>query len=156
MSFYIKYLVDVLGKNYLGLEIPNNVIERFLEKLMEIVGYDEYELLTYNQQKRDNNKYHLTLINVMEFNKLSNEIGMSKFINSLDKIFNYEIDDLSLKGIGSISDNINITYFIVCESDKLDAVRERYNLPKRDLHITIGFNKKDVFSKRKNEVKWIL
>jgi hypothetical protein len=75
-----------------------------------------------------------------------------KFINSLEPIFKYEIDDLEMLGIGTASKGDNTTYFIVCNSDKLDAVRTRCELPKFDFHVTLGFNLKDVFSVRKNEV----
>jgi hypothetical protein len=77
---------------------------------------------------------------------------MDKFINSLESIFHYEIDDLYMRGIGTATKNTNTTYFIVCNSDKLDAIRKRFNLPEHDFHITLGFNLKDVFGVRKNEV----
>ena len=104
------------------------------------------------QQLRDHNKHHITLINVMEYNKLSKELGMDKFINSLDKVLEYPIDDLKMLGVGTAVKNENRAYFIVCKSDKLDAVRNRYGLEPRDLHITIGFKYKDLFGVRKNEV----
>jgi hypothetical protein len=34
----------------------------------------------------------------------------------------------------------------------LDAIRTRFDLPKQDFHITLGFKWKDVFGVRKNEV----
>jgi hypothetical protein len=48
--------------------------------------------------------------------------------------------------------NENRTFYIVCQSDKLEAVRKRYDLPEHDFHITLGFKFKDVFGVRKNEV----
>jgi len=149
---YITHIKDSIGLNYLGLKIPNNIIDPYLIKLKEI-SKDEYDNLVLNQQIRDREEYHITLINVSEYNKLIKEMG-SNFVNSLHTIFNYEIDDLELLGIGSATRSSNIAYFIVCKSDKLDAIRLRYNLSKRDFHITIGFLKKDVFGVNKSEVKW--
>jgi hypothetical protein len=80
------------------------------------------------------------------------EKGMDNFVNSLDDVLKYEIDDLKLKGIGSATKNENRSYFIVCESDKLDTIRDRYELNKFDFHITLGFKWKDVHGVRKNVI----
>lgn len=151
---YIRYIKDSIGNNYLGLKIQNDVVIPYLERLKEIT-MEEYDNLVLNQQIRDNEEYHITIINVAEYNKLLKDMG-SNFVNSLHHIFNYEIDDLELLGIGSATRNNNIAYFIVCNSEKLDAIRTRYNLPKHDFHITIGFNPRDVFGHVgiKSEVKW--
>jgi hypothetical protein len=154
MKKYINYLKDVIGNNYLGIKFTTEEVKLFLDKLKDEMG-DEYDTLTTNQQNRDKG-YHMSLLPVAEYNKISKDVGMSNFVNSLDKIFNYEVDDLELKGIGTGFDKKrgNNTYFIVCSSDKLDALRARYNLSRKDLHITIGFNKKDVFGVDKSIVKW--
>ena len=95
MICYLTYLKDSIGNNYLGISIPNGVVEPILNELKEIIGEDDYEIYTSNQQKRDHNSYHVTVINVMDYNKLSKDLGMDKFINSLEPVFKYEIDDLS-------------------------------------------------------------
>lgn len=151
MIHKIEYITDVIGNNYLGIDIKGNTIQPFLNELKDILG-DDYLKYTELQQLRDHNKHHITLINVMEYNKLSKELGMDKFINSLDKVLEYPIDDLKMLGVGTAVKNENRAYFIVCKSDKLDAVRNRYGLEPRDLHITIGFKYKDLFGVRKNEV----
>jgi hypothetical protein len=151
MTYYINYIKDILGNNYLGVNIPNGSIQLLLNELKEDIG-DDYNLFTENQQRRDNGDYHITVINVAEYNKLSNDMGMDVFTNSLTRVFKYEIDDLKLMGIGTATRNENRAYFIVCNSEKLDAIRTRFELPKKDLHITIGFKYKDVFGVRKNQV----
>lgn len=152
MIYYLTYLKDKVGQNYLGLEIPTDIVEAYLNKLKEILSEDDYNTFTQNQQTRDSGHHHITVINVMDYNRLSKEIGMDKFINSLEPIFHYEIDDIEMPGIGTATKEPNSTYFIVCNSDKLDAIRTRFGLPKQDFHITIGFNPKDVHGVRKNEV----
>jgi hypothetical protein len=128
------------------------MVDSFLNELKEIIGEDDFEVYTKNQKNRDHGSYHITVINVMDYNKLSKEMGVDKFINSLEPIFKYEIDDLKLLGIGTATKNENRAYFIVCESEKLESIRNRYNLPKHDFHITIGFKWKDVFGVPKNQV----
>ena len=152
MIYNLTYLKDRVGQNYLGLEIPTDIVDPYLTKLKDILGEENYNIFTQNQQTRDSSHYHITVINVMEYNRLSKEIGIDKFINSLEPILHYEIDDLEMKGVGLATKEPNSAYFIVCESDMLDAIRTRFDLPKQDFHVTLGFNPKDVFGVAKNKV----
>jgi hypothetical protein len=151
MSTYIQYLKDTLGSNFLGLKIYQTQVDSFLETMRKVLG-DNFEIYTNNQKLRDKDGYHLSVISVIEYDNLCREQSIDKFINSLEAIFNYEIDDLKLLGLGKASDSVNTSYFIVCNSDKLNQIREKYDLPKTDLHITLGFKWKDVYGVRKNEV----
>lgn len=151
MINFVTYVKDVVGNNYLAIKFDKGTIETYLNQLKEIIGSD-FENFTENQQKRDGGSHHMTVINVMDYNKLSKEVGMDKFVSSLDSVFNYEIDDLKFMGIGTAERNTNRAYFIVCKSDKLDAIRTRYGLKDHDFHITLGFKHKDVFGVRKNEI----
>lgn len=151
MKYNLTYLKDSLGNNYLGLNIPKEDIEPYLQNLRDILG-EEYDIFTLNQQTRDHNSYHITVINVMDCNRLSKEMGMSNFVESIELVFDFEIEDLEMLGLGTASNKGNTAYFVVCQSDSLDAVRTRFNLPKQDFHITLGFNAKDVFGVPKNEI----
>lgn len=152
MVFYVTYLRDTIGSNYLGIKIDNQTVEPYLNKLRDILSEDEYEVFVGNQQKRDHGSYHITVINVMDYNKLANQFGVSKFVNSLEPVFTYEINDLKMLGIGTAKKNENQAYFVVCNSDKLKSIRDKYELPDQDFHITLGFKWKDVFGIRKNKV----
>ena len=151
MIFYTTYLKDVIGNNYLGISIPNDFVTPYLNELKDILGEDEYEIFTKNQQTRDHDSYHITVINPMDYNKLCKE-KMSEFVSSLEKVFKYEIDDIKFLGVGTAQRNENRTYFIVCNSEKLTAIRNRYDLGPQDFHVTLGFKWRDVFGVRKNEV----
>lgn len=152
MTYYITHLKDVVGNNYIGIKIPNEVAQPYLNFLKEEIGEDNFNKYTENQQRRDNGDYHITVVNVADYNRLSKEMGIDRFVNSLDNIFKYEIDDLKMKGVGTAVKNENRAYFIVCDSDKLEAVRCRYELNTHDFHVTLGFSPRDVFGVRKNEV----
>jgi len=151
MIHRLEYLKDTVGNNYIGVNIYVDMAQPYLERLKNIIG-DEYDIYIKNQQNRDHGHYHITVVNVMEYNKLSNEIGMDKFINSLEAAFDFEFDDVKFLGIGTAEKGGNRTYFIVVKSDKLQEVRNKYGLPEQDFHVTIGFKWKDVFGVRKNEV----
>lgn len=152
MTYYLTYLKDTIGNNYVGINVPTAVVEPHLEKLKEILGEEDYEIFTQNQKMRDHGHYHITVINVMDCNRLSKEMGMVDFVKSVELAFEYPVEDLEMLGVGTASKNGNTAYFIVCQSDSLDAVRTRFNLPKQDFHTTLGFNTKDVFGVPKNVV----
>jgi hypothetical protein len=153
MIYYPTYTQDVIGNNYLALKFDLQTIKPFLEQLKEIIDNDAlYDEMTSYQQQRDHDSYHSTIINVMDYNRLSKELGMDKFINSLESVFKYPIDDLKMMGIGTAQKNENQTYFIVLKSEKLESIRKKYNLPEHDFHVTLGFKYKDVFGVRKNTV----
>ena len=152
MTFYVTHLRDVIGNNYLGLDIPVSVVQPHLNELRDILGEDDYVKFTENQIKRDGGHYHITVINVADYNHLSKNMGIDKFVNSLDPILKYPIDDLKLLGVGRAQKNENTAFFIVCDSAKLEAIRNRYELQKQDFHVTLGFNFRDVFGVPKNEL----
>lgn len=152
MIHYITHIKDVLGNNYLGINIQEEVVSPFLKELKEILGEENYEEFTNYQQKRDSGKWHMTVINVIDYNRLSKQMGIDKFVSSLDSVFKYEIDDLKMLGIGTAERNGNRAYFVVCISEKLDALRKRYGLSEHDFHITLGFRHKDIFGVPKNEI----
>ena len=152
MTYNLTYLKDTIGNNYVGINIPEDVVQPHLEKLKDILGEEDFEIFTQNQKMRDHGHYHITVINVMDCNRLSKEMGMSNFVKSVELAFEYTVEDLELLGVGTASKNDNTAYFIVCQSDSLDAVRTRFNLTKQDFHITLGFNAKDVFGVPKNVV----
>lgn len=148
----IGYLKDVSGNNYIGVDIPKLMVDPFLDKLKSILGVDDYLRYTEMQKNRDHGKYHITLIPVHELNMLINKLGHSSVLNKLELILDKSFDDLKFMGLGKASDGDNNAYFIVVKSEFLDMIRESYDLPKKDLHITVGFKNKDIFNVRKNIV----
>jgi len=152
MTHYVEHVKDAIGQNYLGIKIDKLEALPFLERLKSILNEEEYDLYTGNQQARDHGVYHMTVINAMDYGRLTKSMGMDKFVAALQPIFEYEIDDLEMLGVGKAESKGNAAYFVVCQSDKLEALRDRFELPKHDFHITLGFDKKDVFGVPKNEI----
>jgi hypothetical protein len=152
MTNFITHVKDRLGNNYLGVKIPHNLVEPHLDNLKDLIGELDFEEFTKNQKTRDGGQYHLTVINVMDYNRLMKEMGVDNFVNSLDKVLTTEIDDLRMVGVGTAAKMGNRAYFIVCKSDKLGAIRKRFELPDHDFHVTLGFKEKDVFGVRKNQI----
>ncbi len=148
MNFNINWIKDKLGGNYIGIDIKEESIQKYLTEL-KLILKDEYETYREYQSRRDSGKFHLTIINTNECNKLLKDISMVRYINLAQE---YIIDDLKMIGVGRATKNENIAYFIICRSEKLDYIREHFGLNKKDFHITIGFLYNDVFGVPKNEI----
>ena len=151
MIYRLEYLKDIAGNNYVGINIYHDTVYPFLNQLREVLG-EEYDVYVKYQQDRDRGHHHITVINVMEYNKLAKEMGMDKFVKEIEQVFQYDVDDLKMMGIGTAERSPNRTYFVVVVSEKIQAIRSKFGLNPIDLHITLGFKYKDVFGVRKNEV----
>lgn len=152
MIYRVEYIKDTVGNNYVGVNIWKDSIHPYLEQMRGILGDEEFAVYTQYQQNRDHGRHHITVINVMDYNRISKEMGPDRFVNSLESVFDFEFDDVRMMGIGTAERAGNRAYFVVVRSEKLQEVRKRYGLPEIDLHITIGFKYKDVHGVRKNEV----
>jgi hypothetical protein len=152
MVYKITWLKDVLGNNYLGVKFDKNFVNKWLLDLKSYIDSDEkYDLFVKNQVNRDRGSYHITVINVMEFNKAVKNIGLDILNKKLEHILDMAISDLSFKGLGTQTRESNSTFYVVVESEMLNEVRKSIGLNEKDLHITLGFNEKDVFGKPKDE-----
>ncbi len=153
MNKRIEYIKDSINNNYIGIKFYDTETYKYIHELKEYLGDDVAEEYMSYQKKRDNNSYHMTILNVMEYNNIVGEMNMDKALNYFDNIFrNYIIDDIRLLGIGTAKRNENEAFFIVCKSEKIDKLRETLSLDKKDLHITIGFKYKDVFGIPKDTI----
>lgn len=115
MKVRLEYLKDIVGNNYIGVNIYTDIVTPYLSQLEEILE-DDYDTYITNQSNRDHGKHHITVINVMEYNKISKEVGFDKFINSLEKYFDTEFE-INLMGVGTAERNENRTYFVVVAQD---------------------------------------
>lgn len=155
MVYKIGYIKDRIGNNYIAIKFHQGVIQPFLDELREIVDNDEeYETLVNNQQKRDNrgeHTHHVTILTVKELNDCLQKLG-KEMPNRIKIIQSLDITDLTMEGVGKAERAGNVAYFIVVNSPTLDEVRTSLGLEPKDFHITIGFDRKDVFDVRKNKV----
>jgi len=119
-------LVKRKGCLYLFIDNINTV---FLDKID-----NEYKI---NQQNRDNNKYHITVINSTELDSIDYE-EMNEDINYINL------------GLSKLQKDNNEVYFLFIYSDDLNQIRQRYNLEPKYFHITLGFKFNDIHDKDKS------
>jgi hypothetical protein len=151
MIHHLKFLKDKNGDNFVGIPIDNQLVEPFLKQMCDILGDNSKDYINL-QQTRDHGKYHLTFMSVMEFNEKSKNLGFDNFFKHLDHLFQVNIDDLKLIGLGKAEKSENQAFYVVCESELLDNARLNLDLPEKDFHITLGFKWKDVHNVPKKEI----
>jgi 2H phosphodiesterase-like protein len=140
-----SFIKDIFSNNYIAIDIGLDTIDKngvsFYDlTLKALEKIDDFNVLENNLLKRNNGKYHLTVFSVPEYAK--NE--------SVDDIVGSVITEIEFKGIGSITKNDHTTYFVVVDCPFINKLRSIYSFQPKDLHITIGFNNKDLFHERKN------
>lgn len=133
------------GDTYMSAKIEESVVATWLNSLEKAINHTDFLSFTANQQRRDNRTHHLTVINPLEYPSVGNDA--KKFIS-------YQVH-VNIFGIGTIKENDNEVYFLVCESEEINKIRESLNLVKTDLHITLGFKEHDVFDRLKNKTTLI-
>ena len=108
-------IIDKIDRKYL-INIPEDLIKK--------------------QKERDNNKYHITIINSSEIDKFD-----------FDEI---EVDDEYVNlGLSRIQKNDNEVFFLFVFSSYLNEIRKKFSLDEKYFHITLGFKFNDIHDKEK-------
>ena len=149
MDLVICNLTDTIGNKYIGIDVDSSLISNELEIWEDnVLDINQCIDMKLNKFTRDKGKFHITVINVMEFNKLikNDETNREKLSKLLGKSVSIE-----LLGIGAAIDEKkgNEAHFIVIDSSDLKEIRTDFELKNQDFHITLGFDEKDVFGKSK-------
>lgn len=141
MKKRIEYLTDSVGNRLVGIKFRLYEIALYLKKFEDYCLENDldYEKITSNQKERDDNTHHSTFLAVFEYEKVS---------NFADDLIGKEVS-LDMMGIGLADNGSNQAYFIILHAPTLQAYRNKLGFENKDFHITIGFDRKDVFNKSK-------
>ena len=132
---------DNTGAIYLSARIEEREIIPWLESLKKVLTPIEFFQYTLNQQKRDNNTHHITVINTVEFPKINCDLSV---------VIGYQVQ-INIFGVGTIKEDDNEACFLVCSCMEINKIRKHFDLNEVDLHITLGYKNKDIFNKEKNK-----
>jgi len=141
----LEILKDFVGQSYLGLKFTYDEVEEHLRSMLNLEP-DKFETLLRNRRMRDGKDYHMTVLNVPEYNKVGKPT-----LEDLKNAYKFTHFDVSTKGLGKSEKNGSVAYYVVCASSMVQAFRRGFGLSEKDLHITIGFDPKDVHGVPKNE-----
>ena len=131
-------LKDNSGLVYLGGRISKAQVDVYLNKMKLTLG-DEFATFRQNQAARDHHTFHVTLINPYEYQHIDQEqVDLNKGLS------------VELVGVGTVSNETDTAYYVVVNSSDGQYFRQLFKLNKKDFHITLGFNKSDVYDRKKD------
>ncbi len=138
MSKYkLELLRDRSGGTYVGFKVDESNIAKYLDQLKNMIGQDKYKLVTKNQETRDGMEFHITVLTFKEFQN----VEYNEYHDFKNRLY-----DCVLVGLGQATSKNESTFFVVVESEEAQKIRNFFDLPARDLHITLGFTKKDIYN----------
>lgn len=132
--------------SYLAVLVTKEVLGGFLKHLKCLLGDTLFERYTSNQIKRDEGKFHLTVIDPIEMLTLKTQ--------DFKKLVGEQVT-INLIGLGSARKK-TATYFVVVESDCAQQSRNNIGLDNKDLHITLGFDTEDLYDIPKDRSTLVL
>lgn len=136
ISGEIKVINDKGGSPYVVLDVPVDIGSIYQKYLSSYQTQNYFE----NQQLRDKNSFHVTLVNVAEYSLIKKQNNL----HLIDNFFNKKTFDFYSYGIGKAEKSGFETFYIILESNEIDLIRKNLDLKHRDMHTTIAFNPKDV------------
>ena len=134
-------LLSHSGRTYLGMRVPKELVSPFLNQLRSLLPHHDYTVFTTNQQLRDDGNYHLTIIDPREYEQLILPVTLAE---GLDGRLRFRII-----GLGQQASGGNVAYYCVVDSTDAQLFRRGCGLGSKDLHITLGFNPKDIHDQAK-------
>lgn len=135
----------ILKSSYQALEVRPDAMAPALNQLRSAMSPDLFSHVVKRKAERDEEEsYHLTILDPKEFRKLKNEGRLDEL--QREKPFHFE-----LLGVGTAANDRSQTWFAVARSVAIDHYRYKLGLPRKDLHVTLGFTESDVHGVRKDE-----
>ena len=139
-----------IGKGYVFCEVSAENVQQYNKKLEQIIGKQQFEQALTNLKARPTGEsYHLTILSPKEFRLAKKEHGMQKISETLNN-YNNNRGETSILGIGEAQQDGEKTWYLVCENNNIQQLRQQLGLPHKDLHITLGFTKHDIHNVSKN------
>jgi hypothetical protein len=132
------------GGRYFGCSMPRESLAPSINKWKGLLG-ERAQVLETNKASRDRgNIYHMTVVGPPE---MKNSASFTDFPATIN---------VEYLGVGSANDGSNEAWFVVCRSPEVAHWRQQNNLSPKDLHITLGFDAKDVHTEKKDESSIII
>ena len=133
---------------YLGQDCNGIGLEQYRTIAQELA--QEHDGLDDPLQHRG--EFHITVLDPKELKKL---VKGTPYLKT--RFFPIDRSEIEVLGIGRASDDLKgkVAYFLVVKWPHAQEFRKAYGLLPKDLHITLGFIKGDVFNAPKDEASLV-
>lgn len=133
------------GEEYLAIHVPSHSARKYERRLLFKLGCKKTKSLIEAREARDGKMHHITIVSPVEFKKMT-KANRNNFIGKKIPIAMWDIRVVHSK------DRNDVSYRTFGRSTYADYLRRKAGLPPRDLHMTLGFAKKDVHDQRRWEL----
>ncbi|WP_085296785.1 hypothetical protein [Cognaticolwellia mytili] len=134
LTLDIRELQDSTGLAYLGGEVSEVELERYLSQLKGELGKEQYITYREHQAARDHQSFHVTFVNPYEYQTINKEkLKISQKIR------------VTLHGLGKVEKDNKTSYFVVASSSDGQFMRQNLLLKNKNFHVTLGFYPNDVY-----------
>jgi hypothetical protein len=140
ISLEISELRDNSGLVYLGGKVSLADLSGYLEQLKTVLGEDKYAVYRQYQAARDQQTFHITLVNPYEYKTIN------KAQIKLPAQFR-----VILHGLGRVENDEKKSYFVVASSADGQFIRQNLLLKNKDFHVTLGFFPDDMYGVSKGQ-----
>jgi hypothetical protein len=134
LTLEISELTDNSGLVYLGGKVSTAELSGYLEQLKNQLGAEQYAIYRSHQATRDQQSFHVTLINPYEYQTIN------KAALKLPRQFR-----VILHGLGRVETDEKSSYFVVASSSDGQFIRQNLLLNNKDFHVTLGFYPDDIY-----------
>lgn len=139
----ITELQDNQGQKYLGALVSRAELLPYLTQLQGLLK-EEFNYYRSLQVARDHQLFHLTILSPREY-QLADKAIMKKLLGSASNhSFSSQLN-VTLFGLGKVVQDDNTAFYVIAQSADAQLIRQRFILPTKDFHITLGFNPSDIY-----------
>jgi len=149
LRLQVKKLSDNQGQTYLGALVSRAELLPYITELKGILS-DDFERYRANQAARDHQTFHITLINPNEYQHIDKKLVEQLLSVTTNINFSSQLQ-VKLLGLGKVEKAGKRSYFVVAQSNDAVLIRQRFLLPHKDFHITLGFNPSDIYGVKKDK-----
>lgn len=150
---YLTYIKDTIGQNYLSVRVNKHILTDYFEQMSDILG-SEYQTYRNNQIQRDGSDFHISVVSYSEIEMVISKIGVNRFNDILDS-YRKKTYTPEFLGLGQVTYKTEQTFFVVVKDKILNDFRSEIGLTNKDLHITLGFKRRDIHFLPKDETTLI-
>jgi hypothetical protein len=144
----VTILQDNQGQKYLGALVNRADLLPYLTQLKQLLAEDfnQYRAL---QAARDHQLLHLTILTPKEY-QLADKAIVEKLLSpDFNQSFSSQLN-VTLLGLGTVEKNNKVSFYVVAQRADAQLIRQRFLLPLKDFHITLGFNPSDIYGVTKD------